>query len=132
MSVPPRSCCDLDAEAWVLTEKPGQRLLADVTEVPEPRTADISRWRKLAPSHVVVAAVRLAACRARAQAKFSRGDRLWLDPVGLEQATAEVVARYKAAASPVPLSSISVRESAVTRSPWRRRQGCWPWILTTE
>jgi len=96
MSVLLRSTSDHDSEAWVLTEEPGQRLLAEVTEVPEPRPADISRWRKLAPPHVVAAAVRLAACRARAQAKFSRGDRLWLDPVGLEQATAEVVARYKA------------------------------------
>ncbi len=103
MSVPLRSCCDLDAEAWVLTEKPGQRLLAEVTEVPEPRPADISRWRKLAPPHVVAAAVRLAACRARAKAKFSRGDRMWLDPVGLEQATGEAVARHKAGRFACPL-----------------------------
>ena len=102
MSVPLRSCCDLDAEAWVLTEKPGQRLLAEVTEVPEPRPADISRWRKLRP-HVVAAAVRLAACRARAQAKFTRGDRMWLDPVGLEQATGEAVARHKAGRFACPL-----------------------------
>lgn len=103
MSVLLRSCCDLDAEAWVLTEKPGQRLLAEVTEVPEPRPADISRWRKLAPPHVVAAAVRLAACRARAQAKFTRGDRMWLDPVGLEQATGEAVARHKAGRFTCPL-----------------------------
>ena len=103
MSVPLRSCRDLDAEAWVLTEKPGQRLLAEVTEVPAPRPADISRWRKLAPPHVVAAAVRLAACRAKAKAKFSRGDRMWLDPVGLEQATGEAVARHKAGRFACPL-----------------------------
>src|SRR5271157_4128363 len=114
MSVLLRSCCDLDAEAWVLTEKPGQRLLAEVTEVPEPRPADISRWRKLAPPHVVAAAVRLAACRARAQAKFSRGDRMWL--------------ATRPAASPAPLSSISVRGSAAIRWPLRKRQRYWPWI----
>ncbi|MGA2705088.1 MAG: class I SAM-dependent methyltransferase [Isosphaeraceae bacterium] len=96
MSVPLRSCRDHDAEAWVLTEEPGRRLLAEVANVSEPRPADITRWRKLAPPHVVAAAVRLAACRARAKAKFSRGDRMWLDPVGLEQATGESVARHKA------------------------------------
>ncbi len=80
----------------MLTEEPGQRLLAEVAKVAEPRPADITRWRKLAPPHVVAAAARLAACRSRAQAKFSRGDRMWLDPVGLEQATGEAVARHKA------------------------------------
>src|SRR5271157_2847354 len=103
MSVPLRSCRDHDAEAWVLTEEPGQRLLAEVASVSKPRPADITRWRKLAPPHAVAAAVRLAACRARAKAKFSRGDRMWLDPVGLEQATGESVAATRPAASPVPL-----------------------------
>jgi len=96
MSVPHRPPGDHDAEAWVLTAEPGRRLLAEVATVSEPRPADITRWRKLAPPHAVAAAIRLAACRARAQAKFSRGDRMWLDPVGLEQATSEAVARHKA------------------------------------
>ncbi len=81
----------------MLTAEPGRRLLAEVARVAEPRPADITRWRKLAPPNVVTAAVRLAACRFRAQAKYSRGDRMWLDPVGLEQATSEAVARHKAA-----------------------------------
>jgi len=103
MSVPLRSCRDHDAEAWVLTAEQGQRLLAEVTGVPEPRPADIFRWRKLAPANAVAAAVRLATCRARAKAKFSRGDRMWLDPVGLEQATGEAVARHKAGRFACPL-----------------------------
>ncbi len=96
MSVPLRATADHDAEAWVLNEEPGQRLLAEVARVAEPLPADITRWRKLAPPHVVAAALRLAASRSRAQAKFSRGERMWLDPVGLEQATGEAVARHKA------------------------------------
>src|SRR5271166_2435408 len=36
------------------------------------------------------------------------------------------------AASPAPLSSISVRGSAATRWPLRTRQRCWLWIPTTE
>ncbi len=87
----------------MLTEEPGQRLLAEVAKVAEPRPADITRWRKLAPPHVVAAAARLAACRSRAQAKFSRGDRMWLDPVGLEQATGEEVARHKASRFACPV-----------------------------
>jgi THUMP domain-like/RNA cap guanine-N2 methyltransferase len=96
MSVPLGSCRDHDAEAWALTEEPGQRLLAEVIKVLEPRPADITRWRKLAAPRFVAAALRLAACRARAQEKFSRADQMWLDPVGLEQATSEAVSRHKA------------------------------------
>ncbi len=103
MAVYLRSHPDHDAEAWVLTDQSGQRLLAEVATVPKSRPADIARWRKLAPPRAVAAALRLAACRARAVAKFSRGNRMWLDPVGLEQATSEVVARHKASRFACPL-----------------------------
>ena len=86
----------IDAEAWVLTTEPGQKLLAEVSRVPLPGPADIARWRKQASASAVAAALRLVACRARAKAKFSRADRMWLDPVGLQQATSEAVARHKA------------------------------------
>lgn len=88
---------EIDAEAWVLGTEPGQALLAEVSHVRRPGPADISRWRKQASAPAVAAAMRLAACRARAKAKFTRGDRMWLDPVGLQQATSEAVARHKAA-----------------------------------
>ena len=42
------------------------------------------------------AAVRLALARRKAAGKFERGDRMWVEPVGVEQATAEPVARHKA------------------------------------
>jgi hypothetical protein len=87
----------LEAEAWVLATDAGQRLLDDVAGIATPGPADVARWRRRVPAPAVAAAIRLSSSRARARAKFSQGDRMWLDPVGLEQATAEVVARHKAA-----------------------------------
>src|SRR5581483_9764307 len=91
-----RPTCDADAESLVLTTDAGLALLADVAQVVEPRPADLARWRKAHEGEEVSAAIRLAACRRRAAAKFARADRLWLEPTGLEQATAEAVARHKA------------------------------------
>ncbi len=88
---------ELDAEAWVLSTEPGQRLLAEAAAVREVRPAEIKRLRKLAPPEAVAAALRLAVCQAKARAKFSRGEHMWLDPVGLQQATSEAVALHKAA-----------------------------------
>src|SRR4051794_29313052 len=91
-----REPTDADAEAWVLTTEEGRSLLAEVADVAKPRPADLERWRRHAQPHHVAAALRVASTRARARGKFSRADRMWLDPLGLEQATAEPVARHKA------------------------------------
>ncbi len=45
---------------------------------------------------LVRGAITLAELRRRAAGKFSRADRMWFDRVGLEQSTAETVARHKA------------------------------------
>lgn len=87
---------DADAEAWVLTTAEGCALLSDVAAVPRPGPGEIQRWRSLAGAEHVSAAIRLAACRLRGRAKFARADQMWLEPEGLEQATAEPVARHKA------------------------------------
>lgn len=87
---------DHEAEAWVLATEAGARLLAEVATTPAPRPADVDQWRKHAPASAVAAAIRLAACRIRARAKFTRADHMWLAPVALEQSTAELVARHKA------------------------------------
>lgn len=91
-----RQPSDVAAEAQILTTGPGRSLLAEVETVARPGPADLSRWRKSAPADVVAAAVRLAACRRRGTAKFARAGAMWLEPTGLEQATSETVARYKA------------------------------------
>lgn len=86
----------LESEAWVLSTEEGQALLELVRGVPAPRPADLARWRKLADADRVSAAIRLADGRRRGALKFSRADRMWFEPTGLEQATAESVARHKA------------------------------------
>jgi hypothetical protein len=53
--------------------------------------------RREFPDPLVRAALTLADCRHRAQAKFSHPENLWCDRQSLEQATAEPVARHKAA-----------------------------------
>ena len=87
---------ELDAEAWVLSTEPGRRLLIEAAAVGEVRPAEIQRLRRLASANAVAAALRLADCRAKARVKFSQGERMWLDPIGLQQATSEPVALHKA------------------------------------
>ncbi|MDR3622968.1 MAG: class I SAM-dependent methyltransferase [Paludisphaera borealis] len=85
-----------DAEFTVLTTDLGRDLLDRMRDTPNPGPADVMRWRKLAPAEIVSAAVRLSAGRRKGLAKFARAEAMWLDPVGLEQATAEAVAEHKA------------------------------------
>ena len=85
-----------DIENHILTTDLGRRLLEQVADVAAPGPADLVRWRAIAPMEWVHAAIRLQDCRRRAATKYSRAGSMWLDPVGLEQATAEVVARLVA------------------------------------
>jgi hypothetical protein len=55
-----------------------------------------SRLRRQYPDAVVRAALLLHELRRKGKAKFSRAERMWFDRRGLEQATAETVARHKA------------------------------------
>jgi hypothetical protein len=87
---------DVEVEAWVLTTESGRALLDEVGEVRQPGPGDLARWRKGATAAQVAAALRLTLSRARGTVKFARADRMWLDPVGLEQSTAEPVAHHKA------------------------------------
>jgi hypothetical protein len=83
-------------EAEVLSTETGLALLAAVSAVARPGPADLARWRKSASSEWVSAALRLVEGRRKGAPKFERADRMWFDPVGVEQATAEAVARHKA------------------------------------
>lgn len=51
--------------------------------------------RREFPDDVVRAAISLRELRRRADAKFSRAGQMWFDRQGLEQSTAETIARYK-------------------------------------
>ncbi len=85
-----------EIEHRVLTTPEGQALLREVGEVRTPTPRDLERWRKTAPAAMVHAAIALADTRRRGLAKFSRADLMWFDKLGLEQSTAEAVARHKA------------------------------------
>jgi hypothetical protein len=93
----------VDAENWVLSTDQGRQLLADVAKVKSLGPADLARLRKQASPVCVSAAIRLSAARIKAAAKFERGQAMWVDPTGVEQATAEAVARHKAARFVCPL-----------------------------
>jgi hypothetical protein len=83
-----------------LTSDEGQKLLDEIRQRRTVSPRDILRWRRQAPPAAVTAALRIGECRRKARAKFSKAEQMWLDPVGLEQATSEVVARHKAARFP--------------------------------
>ncbi|MGP0064550.1 MAG: class I SAM-dependent methyltransferase [Isosphaeraceae bacterium] len=94
----------VEEEYRVLTTDAGRRLLTEVASVRSIRPADLVRFRKQAAPEAVAAAVRLAMARRKAAEKFERGDRMWVEAIGVEQSTAEPVARHKAerfATSPI-------------------------------
>jgi hypothetical protein len=97
------SLSQIEAESRTLSTESGRQLLEEASGIDAPLPADITRWRKQAEAPLVAAAIRIAASRARARAKFSRADQMWPDPVGLEQSTSESVARHKAARFDCPL-----------------------------
>ena len=83
--------------AWdELVSENGRALLdlVDALEVPNP--SDIQRFRSRWPVEVVTAALELVRARRRARTKFDRADRLWCDLAGVEQATDQAVADWKA------------------------------------
>ncbi len=85
-----------EVEYAVLTTESGHALLQEVAAVTKPTPRDLTRWRKSATSEFVSASLRLVEGHRRGAAKFSRADRMWFDPIALEQATPELVARRKA------------------------------------
>jgi hypothetical protein len=72
-------------------------LIAEVEQLPPgPELVAQTALRRRWPDALVRGAFALVECRRRAQDKFSRADAMWFDRKGLEQATAEAVARHKA------------------------------------
>jgi hypothetical protein len=86
-----------------MTTEPGQRLLAEASLVRSIRPADLARYRKHASAAQVSAAIRLIQARTKAALKFEHGQRMWVDPIAIEQATSEPVARHKARRFACPL-----------------------------
>jgi THUMP domain-like/RNA cap guanine-N2 methyltransferase len=94
---------DVDAEAWVLTTEPGSRLLAALATVRSLGPSDMANFRKQASARHVSAAIRLVRARSKAALKFEHGERLWVEPTAIQQATSEVVAQHKAKRFVCPL-----------------------------
>jgi hypothetical protein len=93
---PPDAALAADAEAWVLSSPAGRQLLDEVAKSRSLGPAQLTRLRQHAPAEAVAAAVRLTLARRKAATKFARGALMWVDPTGVEQATAEPVAVHKA------------------------------------
>ena len=85
-----------EIEYQLISTEEGQAFLAEVALVDKPEPTDFLKWRKGADAETVSAAVRLAAGRKKGAAKFSRADRMWFEPLALEQSTSELVATHKA------------------------------------
>ena len=81
---------------WLLTDE-GDRLLRLAEEIDQPQVADIARLRRHGNQEQVGVALELVSARRRAARKFVSSRTLWCDLPGIEQATAQVVAEWKAA-----------------------------------
>ncbi len=90
------SLTPIDAEAWVVQHVEGRRLLAEIAEAGTPSPKQIERWRASTSLDVTQAALRLAESARRGLDKLPDVDRLWLEPVAVQQATHHVVAAHKA------------------------------------
>jgi hypothetical protein len=83
-------------ELW-LTGPDAEPYLADAAATVDDQLALASRLRKVLSAERARLVVEQAILRRRARDKFSLADRLFFTAVGLEQATDEATARYKAA-----------------------------------
>jgi hypothetical protein len=86
--------------AWLTSgdARPHLQQAAAWPEVTAARVAELRRACTTGQSRLVIEQVAL---RRRARAKFAAADEMFFTPLGLEQATDEVVARYKASRMPV-------------------------------
>jgi len=131
----------IDHEDALLTTEAGRALLAEVAAIERPGPSELSRWRGQATPEVVSAAVRLVEARRRGRIKFAKADQMWLDPIGVQQATAEPVARHKAerfqdaplvfdlccglGGDLIALAAVAEAVVAVDRDPLACRQARW-------
>ena len=82
-----------------LLSEEGRALLAELPGDPLDPGQELrlgTRLRERHPAELVAAALAQRELRARAAAKFSRAGRMWFTRHGLEQASAEPLARHRA------------------------------------
>ena len=86
----------VDTEEDVLTTGNGQRLLETLIEESPLSLAAMERLRREFGIERFQAAVRLVSARTKAPGKLPSPERLWLDPIRVEQATHQTIAAHKA------------------------------------
>jgi hypothetical protein len=95
-AVPNHTSSCLATWRWLLTE-PGAKLIRLAGEITQPEVADIARLRRHGDQDQVRIALELVSARRRAVHKFESVDDFWCDLPGIEQATSEAIADWKAA-----------------------------------
>lgn len=78
----------------------GRDLLAEAASLPNDRLTRIQRLRKRARQELAAAAVSLLELRQRARVRFALADTMFFTPEGLEQATGDAIAAYRAGRFP--------------------------------
>lgn len=98
MNIPPPAPGSMYREEWDLLHelRSNARLLQLVSEDSGEPLHIQKQLRREFPDALVRAALTLADLRRKAQARFSRAADMWFDRPGLEQATPEAIASYKA------------------------------------
>jgi SAM-dependent methyltransferase len=87
------------AQLELLQTPEGTEILTTLAEAPPTPATTIAiatRLRKGYPADLVTAAMSIAALRVHASAKFEHPERLWFTRDGLEQATSQPIAAYRA------------------------------------
>jgi hypothetical protein len=84
-----------DISVWQRLEG-APKAVAEAARTDPGDAAAITRLRRLFDADLVSAALELAQARRKAAAKFARADTLWCDVAGVEQASSERVAAWKA------------------------------------
>lgn len=86
----------VDWEFEVLTTSAGDSLIAEIQNAdPSPGITLIEKLRRTFGREMTEAAIRIHSSRQKAVGKLPNAERLWLDPVRVEQATHQLVAEHK-------------------------------------
>lgn len=85
--------------AWLATED-GRSLLKAAEKLPQDRLTRVTRLRKNFPAELANAAVELLELRSRGRTRFANAGEMLFTRVGVEQATGDRIAKYRASRFP--------------------------------
>ena len=97
----------MDAEQLeFLISTAGEHALAKAKLLPADRLTRLTRLRRDYATPIAAGIVELLELRQRARAKFAHAARMFFTPEGLEQATGEAIAAYRASRFPVNIAVV--------------------------